>query len=187
MKRNYLFCLWIFIYCTASLIFAHQNTAIEGYVRDFQTHMPLVGAEIELVGQALGTVSDTSGFFLLSDLSPGKYTVRASYLGYQTVEKEVLLRKGEIVRLEFNLKLSPLSLDRILVEAEKVYSTASSRAVRKFDIKIRPTRSAQDMLQMAPGLFIAQHAGAVRRNKFSCGDSIVTMVPMWPLMWMTFR
>ncbi len=139
--------------------FGHSQASIEGYIRDFQTHQPLVGAEIELVGKMKGTVSDSSGYFYLSDLMPGEYRLRVSYLGYLSEEQTVRLAKGEIARLEFNLKPQPLSLNKILVEAEKVYSTASSRAVRRFDIKVRPTRSAQDMLQMAPGLFIAQHAG----------------------------
>ncbi len=152
---------WIAAFCLIwfGLLFAHQKGVVEGYVRDFQTHQPLVGAEIELVGKYLGTVSDSSGYFYLADLAPGEYRVRVTYLGYLSSEMPVKVRPGEVVRLEFNLKPRPLALGKILVEAEKVYSAASSRAVRRFDIKVRPTRSAQDMLQMAPGLFIAQHAG----------------------------
>ncbi|MYF99392.1 Plug domain-containing protein, partial [Candidatus Poribacteria bacterium] len=50
-------------------------------------------------------------------------------------------------------------LDKILIEGERIYSTASSRIIRDFDLNVRPVRTAQDMLQFAPGLVIAQHAG----------------------------
>ncbi len=50
-------------------------------------------------------------------------------------------------------------LDKILIEGERVYSTASSRIIRDFDLNVRPVSTAQDMLQFAPGLVIAQHAG----------------------------
>lgn len=52
-----------------------------------------------------------------------------------------------------------IELEKIIVEGERVYSTASSRSIRDFDLNVRPVSTAQDMLQLAPGLVIAQHAG----------------------------
>lgn len=52
-----------------------------------------------------------------------------------------------------------IELDKILVTGERAYSTASSRLIREFDLNIRPVNTAQDMLQLAPGVVIAQHAG----------------------------
>ncbi len=52
-----------------------------------------------------------------------------------------------------------VELDKILVTAERVYSTASSSTIRQFDLNVRPVSNAQDMLQLAPGVIIAQHAG----------------------------
>ena len=52
-----------------------------------------------------------------------------------------------------------VELEKILVTGERAYSTASSRSIRDFDLNIRPVSTAQDMLQLAPGLVIAQHAG----------------------------
>ena len=52
-----------------------------------------------------------------------------------------------------------VELERVLVTGERVYSTASSRSIRHFDLNVRPVSTAQDMLQLAPGLVVAQHAG----------------------------
>ena len=52
-----------------------------------------------------------------------------------------------------------VQLEEILVEGDRAYSTASSKSIRKFDLNIRPMQTAQDMLQLAPGLIITQHAG----------------------------
>ncbi len=52
-----------------------------------------------------------------------------------------------------------VELEKILVTGERVYSTASSRSIRDFDLNVRPVSTAQDMLRLAPGLVIAQHAG----------------------------
>lgn len=52
-----------------------------------------------------------------------------------------------------------IELDKILITGERVYSTASSRLIRDFDLNIRPMNTAHDMIQLTPGLVIAQHAG----------------------------
>ena len=52
-----------------------------------------------------------------------------------------------------------VQLEKILVEGDRAYSTASSKSIREFDLNIRPMQTAQDMLQLAPGLVVTQHAG----------------------------
>ncbi len=52
-----------------------------------------------------------------------------------------------------------VQLEKILVTGDRAYSTASSKSIREFDLNIRPMKTAQDMLQLAPGLVVTQHAG----------------------------
>ena len=52
-----------------------------------------------------------------------------------------------------------IQLEKILVRGDRAYSTASSKSIREFDLNIRPMKTAQDMLQLAPGLVVTQHAG----------------------------
>ena len=52
-----------------------------------------------------------------------------------------------------------IQLEKILVQSDRAYSTASSKSIRQFDLNVRPMQTAQDMLQLAPGLVITQHAG----------------------------
>jgi outer membrane cobalamin receptor len=62
---------------------------------------------------------------------------------------------------EFDLTILPgnKDLSAVSVEARQPFSAASSKAIRDFDLKIKPVHSAQDLLLLVPGLFIAQHAG----------------------------
>jgi len=48
---------------------------------------PLIGASINLLGTAAGTMTDEEGHFLLR-VAPGTYTVRVSYIGYETYEQK---------------------------------------------------------------------------------------------------
>lgn len=49
--------------------------------------------------------------------------------------------------------------EAVVVEAERPFSAASDAAFRAVDFQLRPKSSAQDILRVVPGLFIAQHAG----------------------------
>ena len=53
----------------------------------------------------------------------------------------------------------PITLSAVLISAEQAQSAAASRTVRNVDIAIRPRASSQELLRLAPGLVIAQHAG----------------------------
>lgn len=68
---------------------------------------------------------------------------------------EVRVEAGRETRVDLQLSSKTIELAELLVQADRSYSTASSRAVRDFDLRIRPNRSAQDILQLAPGLVIA--------------------------------
>lgn len=49
--------------------------------------------------------------------------------------------------------------DEVVVTAERTYSAASDAEFHVRDLSLLPRSSAQDLLRIVPGLFIAQHAG----------------------------
>ncbi|MGQ0813003.1 MAG: TonB-dependent receptor [Gemmatimonadota bacterium] len=54
---------------------------------------------------------------------------------------------------------SALLLDSLIATGERSYSAASSATVRALDIRLRPHASSQELLQLAPGVVIAQQGG----------------------------
>lgn len=56
--------------------------SIKGIVIDSKTKQPLIGASIVVNETGQGTVTDTSGIFLINSILPGKYMLQISYLGY---------------------------------------------------------------------------------------------------------
>jgi len=136
-----------------------QNTSIRGIITGEDNHEGLVGVNILLKGTVHGTVSGIHGDYILRDIPAGEQTLIFSYIGYETYEVFLEFKEGE--DKEYNLTLFPGSIDLsvVSVETRQPFSAASSKAIRDFDLKIKPVRSAQDMLLLVPGLFIAQHAG----------------------------
>ncbi len=138
---------------------AQEAGAIKGIVQDAETGKGLAEVNVVLSGTGRGTNTAADGGFAITRLKPGEYELVVSLLGYATVRQRVVVAAGSETTLTFALQPKPLDLSEILVQADRPYSAASSRAVREFDLRVRPNRSAQELLQTAPGLIIAQHAG----------------------------
>ncbi len=136
-----------------------QNTTLSGIVSDKYDPVGLVGVNIIIKGTTQGTVSGLHGDYLLKDIPAGKQIIQFIYLGYETYKFEFEAVEGEIHQQNISLIPGSIDLSSVTVVTRQPFSAASSKAIRDFDLKIKPVRSAQDMLQLAPGLIIAQHAG----------------------------
>jgi hypothetical protein len=96
-----------------------QSLSISGYVTDSKTRETLIGATVVLKPSTYVTVTDNYGFYSLSGLKPGTYSLIVSHLGYKTFEKEVILSLKGIILQEINLIPAPLKLDEVSIIALK--------------------------------------------------------------------
>ncbi len=153
------------IYCLVLLVLSagvgsgQATGRLVGSVTDGESGEGLPGVNLILEDTGWGTSTDLEGRFELQGIAPGTYVLRASIIGYEAYKRKVKVRAERETRVDFHLHPSPIHLGEVLVQSERAYSAASSRSVRAFDLEIRPSRTAHQMLQMAPGLVIAQHAG----------------------------
>lgn len=100
MKYRLLF--WIvvsFIICIGSNNAAAQGRGVvKGAISDSQNKEPLVYANVGVEGTSFGTTADEKGKFSIT-LPAGNYKLAFSYLGYNTVLKDVNLKNDEILDL----------------------------------------------------------------------------------------
>ena len=99
--------------------FAAGNGTIEGYVKDASTGEPLPGANVLIEGTSIGTSSDINGRFVISNVPPGSYTLRAAYIGYKVYETHMRVVSGASITV--NLTLQPVG-----VEGKEVVVTAQA-------------------------------------------------------------
>jgi len=101
--------------------FSQQITQdISGKVLDVDTHIPLPGATVIIVGSdpVIGSVSDLNGKFHLENITPGRYDVRISYIGYEPyVIREVLVGTGKETVLNVGLRESVSTLGEVEIKA----------------------------------------------------------------------
>lgn len=95
---------------------AQSKYTINGYIKDQSNGEALIGATVYVRQAVTGTVTNVYGFYSLT-LDQGQYTVEFSYLGYQSIVKEVVLDKN--VRLDLELLLETAQLTEVVVEADR--------------------------------------------------------------------
>ncbi|HXG06021.1 MAG TPA: carboxypeptidase-like regulatory domain-containing protein [Nitrososphaera sp.] len=79
--------------------------SIAGLVRDHATGEPLVGALVALDSLPFAHSTDHQGKYLIKNVPPGTYSVRATYIGFeQVVRKGIVVAPGERVTLDIHLR-----------------------------------------------------------------------------------
>ncbi|MEM7787893.1 MAG: TonB-dependent receptor [Bacteroidota bacterium] len=99
-----------------------SGQALTGRVVDAVTQEPLPGANVAVLGEgdALlgGTAADVEGAFAIDDLAPGTYTVRASFVGYDTkVRTDVVVQGSRATFVLFELREASVAGDEVVVTA----------------------------------------------------------------------
>lgn len=96
------------------MIRAQEGGTITGKVITVESQEPLPGANVSIIGTMRGASTNVNGVYFLN-IPPGTYKVRASFIGYGSVEKEVRVVSGEKVTVDFELPESPVEFGESLV------------------------------------------------------------------------
>ncbi len=80
MQKNYLlFIVMAFL----PLVMNAQNT-VSGKVTNSSNGLPLSGAHIIVLDTKFSAISDANGYYLITGLSFDTYTLKASYIGFES-------------------------------------------------------------------------------------------------------
>jgi hypothetical protein len=138
---------------------AQQRASVGGFVRDAETGETLILANVIAEGTSFGAATNTSGFYSLSGLPPGDYTLVASFIGYQPSRREVSLEAGEQLRLDFDLGPEGVLAGEVVVTADRSDEEEIRRIgvaqIETATIKQLPTVLQPDVfrsLQLLPGV-----------------------------------
>lgn len=108
--------------------FAQKPTqTIRGKVSDSDTEMALAGATIEILKTepTIGSVTDEYGHFRIENIEVGRYEIKASYLGYETlIVTEISVESGKETVLELSLQQTESLITEVIVKGERTSSKA---------------------------------------------------------------
>ena len=93
------FCRVAILLFLTQICFAQTLTqTVRGRVVDGANNQPLIGANVQLIGTDFGTAVDTEGVFKMDNIPVGRYSLKASFIGYApTVISEFWVQTGKEV------------------------------------------------------------------------------------------
>lgn len=147
-------------------------------------------ANVVILGTDYGTTSDIDGNYVLSNLEPGLYNVRASFIGYRSqTQFEIQVTRARAVQLNFELREEASDLSEVTVNAEFSRSDETPISIRRLntnEIERYPggNRDISRVIQSLPGVAstaafrndIIIRGGAPNENKFFIDDIEVPVI-----------
>jgi len=146
-----LFCLFL-----SHNVFASGK--IRGIVTDKETKEVLIGANVQLDGTLYGGATNIDGSYIIINVPPGTYTLRVSYLGYNTQEIQNVVVETDLTTT-IDVELSPETQEfgeTIVVIAKKPLiqkdETGSRNSVSGADIKTLPVQNFSQIIGYQAGV-----------------------------------
>lgn len=140
-------------------ILSAQTSAIKGTIKDKGSQVILENVFVNIDKTNSHSHTDDKGNFFFVNIPFGNYDIEFKKPGYEKQLFKLKLFSSDTAFLETSLISKSVALSEVAVAIDRPVSAASSSYLSQQDFANRPKNSAQDMLRMVPGLFIAQHAG----------------------------
>ncbi len=189
MKIQYrtLFAAVLTIFCGLTVVhsgFAGTTGKLAGRITDAENGDSLPGANIILEGTSSGAAADLDGNFIILNISPGIYSLRATMIGYGSLTYQNI-RVSIDLTTKVDFQLSPEVVDigegvTIIAERELVQRdlTASTAVVGAEEISSLPIAELTDAIELQAGVVSSQGALHIRGGRSGEIGYLVDGVPV---------
>ena len=157
MKYNLIILLALII--LQSEMLSQQTGNISGKITDKANNEELIGANVMIVGTTIGASSDLDGKFNIKGLQPGKYSIKVSYISYQSVTVEHIdVKENQTTAINISLTTALTELEEVVVTAEALRNSEAS---------------VLKILQKSDGISDGVSAELISKNNSSDGSDIL--------------
>ncbi len=154
------------VFCLGYTVFAGVTGKIEGIVTNAETGEPLPGVNVVVMNSALGAATNQDGHFVILNVPPGTYHLKASMIGYKDVTVENVK-----VSIDLTTKVN-FSLSTEVLDAGGTVTVVAQRPLlRKDEFASRHTVSEDEIAVQPIDDFreIARNQAGVVGNHFRGG------------------
>lgn len=143
-----------------------ENT-VKGFVYDKATGEPVMFSNIYLKGTTYGASTDVNGYFSVTKIPDGEYTILVTFLGYDTISENISLKKNDNISKRYFLTEASVQLDAVQITAEKIEAKTETKTsvinITPKSITKIPTIGGQpdlsQYLQVIPGVIFTGDQG----------------------------
>lgn len=156
MQRK-IFYLLLLLAILPVLLTAGTRGKIRGKVVDLQTGEALIGANVYVVGTQSGANTDANGEYQIQNLEAGVYTLKAAYVGYQTITLSGVRVNADLTSyVNFELPSEDIQVGTVEIVAQKPLvqrdNTNAVRITTQEDIAALPSRGVQGIIGLTAGV-----------------------------------
>jgi outer membrane receptor protein involved in Fe transport len=146
------------------LVIAGTTGKISGKIIDATSGEPLIGANVLIVGTTLGAATDFDGNYFIINIPPGKYEVKASLVGYNSViTQNVKVSVDQTTKIDFNLREEAVAMGDVVVIATRPIVqkdlTSTQSNISGEDIAMLPIEDVQSVVNLQAGVINGHFRG----------------------------
>lgn len=167
MKYTLFFLLAFFLIPVFEVSVYAQNGTVRGFVYEENTGEPVIFTNVYLQGTTYGAATDVNGYFAISQIPPGDYTLMVTYLGFDTLQEKITIQADQIISRNLYLSQASYMLQQVQVSAEREEARSETRTsvvkITPKQIKQIPSVGGQpdlaQYLQVLPGVVFTGDQG----------------------------
>ena len=104
-----------------------QDNSIKGFVYEESTGEPMMFTNVYLKGTTYGGSTSENGFFNITRIPDGRYTLLITCVGYDTVSESISLAKGQVINKKYYLKETSQKLESVTITADKIEARTETK------------------------------------------------------------
>ena len=155
--KKYLQFILALLLIPANFLQAGTTGKITGKIVDMNTGEPIPFVNVIILETNFGAATDLDGEYVILNLPPGNYNVKAQAIGYQSqIVQNVQVSIDLTTKVDFTLSETAVELETIVVEGKsdlvKKDVTSSQSLISSDQIRELPVAELDDILQLQAGV-----------------------------------
>lgn len=159
-------CLAAFI-LLAGYAASGQYGTVRGFVYEKETGEPVIFTNVYLFKTNYGAATDVNGYYAITRIPPGSYTLMVTYLGFDTLQMYITIAADQIITQNIYLEEKAYMLEQVQVLADREEARTETRTsvvkITPKQIRQIPSLGSQpdlaQYLQILPGVIFTGDQG----------------------------
>ena len=109
--RITIFLILLFFFCSEKT--NAQYGTIRGFVYETETGEPIIFTNVYIYKTTMGAATDINGYFAITKIPPGQYTLMVSYMGFDTLRFPVTIKANDLITKKLFMTKSTFYLGEV--------------------------------------------------------------------------
>lgn len=166
-KSNYIFYLLLTANLFIATVVLAQTGTVRGFVYEKENGEPVIFTSVYFKGTSIGAATDVNGYYVISRIPPGSYTLMVTSMGHDTIRVPMNIKANDVITKNLYVVVGAYQLEGVQVTARRDEAQTETRTsvvkITPRQIKQLPTFGGQadlaQYLQVLPGVIFTGDQG----------------------------